>query len=144
MLSLFGTVKNSGTISMGAAGGPTDLGVPADLTLSGGGKVTLSDDSHNDFDTNGGTVMLTNAGNTIVGAGTIGDAGLVLVNQAKGVIAATGQITALILDTGSNSIVNSGTLEDTVGAVSTSGATSSTPRSSRPWGPMPGSRSKLL
>ena len=51
---------------------------------------------------------LTNVDNTISGAGTIGDSNLTLINQ--GTINANASL-ALVLNTGSNAIINSGTLE---------------------------------
>src|SRR5208282_4983493 len=79
-------------------------------TLSGTGKVTLSNNAGNAVISNGVAATLTNAGDTISGAGTIGDSYLTLFNQ--GTINAN-QTKALVINTGGNTITNSRTLEAT-------------------------------
>src|SRR4029079_13663044 len=75
------------------------------VTLTGGGEVVLSDDSGNVIF--GGTeyAKLINVDNTISGAGQI--TGLTLRNE--GIIRATGS-NALTINTGSNAVMNYGTL----------------------------------
>ena len=103
-----GTVDNTGTIALNAAGSPTDLAVVGAVTLTGSGNVTLSNNAGNVITSNGAPATLTNVNNTISGAGTIGDNYLTLVNQ--GTINAN-QTVALVINTGGNAITNSGTLE---------------------------------
>ena len=72
--------------------------------------MTLSNNAGNVIGSNGAPATLTNVKNTIAGAGTIADGDLTMVNQ--GVINAN-QIRALVINTGSNTITNSGTLKAT-------------------------------
>jgi hypothetical protein len=110
-LPLGGTVDNSGTIALNAAGQETELVILSDgVTLEGGGVVALSDNSGNAIVGRGAGATLTNLDNTISGAGRLGDPGMTLDNA--GVIDATGG-SPLIIDTGSNTIANSGTIEAT-------------------------------
>jgi hypothetical protein len=111
MLPLSGTVNNSGTISLEAAGAETLLQlIQNGVTLQGGGNVLLSDDIHNVIAGTLPIVTLNNVDNVISGAGQIGNGSLTLVNG--GTISATGT-NALVIDTGANAVVNSGTLEAT-------------------------------
>src|SRR5207249_4542246 len=89
------------------------------VTLQGPGSITLSDNNNN-FITGPGALstglgapsqpVTFNNGVTISGAGTIGSGNLILNNQKNGLIDATGT-NPLIIDTGANAVVNSGTLE---------------------------------
>ena len=109
MLPLSGTVNNSGTIVLNSAGAESDLElVQHGITLQGGGQVLLSDSGANVILGSASDVTLTNADNTISGAGQIGRGQLTLINS--GTIIATGN-NALVIDTGANAVVNSGTLE---------------------------------
>jgi hypothetical protein len=111
LLPLSGIINNSGTIALNDAGSGTELElIQHGVTLQGGGQVTLSDSSANMIIGTASDVVLTNADNTISGAGQIGEGQLTLVNS--GAIIATG-VNALTLDTGANVIVNSGILEAT-------------------------------
>jgi hypothetical protein len=109
-LSITGTVNNTGTIALNAVGSGADLAIVGAATLTGVGKVTLSNNIGNVIGSNGVAAALTNVNNTISGAGTIGDSHLTLNNQ--GTINANGSL-ALVIATGSNSVTNSGTLEAT-------------------------------
>ena len=109
-LEVTGTFDNSGTIALNSTGNATDLMIAGNATLSGNGKVTHSNNSGNAIVSNGAAATLTNVNNTISGAGTIGDSHLTLINQ--GTINANDSV-ALIINTGSNTITNSGTLEAT-------------------------------
>ena len=109
-LSITGTVNNTGTIALNAAGSGADLAIVGAATLTGAGKVTLSNNIGNVIGSNGTTATLTNANNTISGAGTIGDSQLTLNNQST--INANGSL-ALVIGTGTNTVTNSGTLEAT-------------------------------
>jgi hypothetical protein len=109
-VDMTGAVDNTGTIAVNASGNGADLAVVGSTTLSGAGKITLSNNAGNKFGSNGAPATLTNGNNTISGAGTIGDGRLTLSNQ--GMINANDSL-ALVVNTGSNTITNSGTLEAT-------------------------------
>jgi hypothetical protein len=81
--------------------------------LSGGGKVILSNSLHNAIVTHGSAATLTNAGNTISGAGTIGDATLTLINSGN--IDGNASST-LTISTGTHRMINSGTLQGATSA----------------------------
>ena len=74
------TVTNTGTITLNATTSATNLVIAGNVTLNGGGHLTLSDDSQNAIVSNGVAATLINVDNTISGAGTIGDANLTLDN----------------------------------------------------------------
>jgi fibronectin-binding autotransporter adhesin len=87
-------VHNAGNIFISSAGNPTAMSIGAGQSVSLGltGKITLSEtiDNGNAFISGGSGSTLTNAGNTIQGAGELGHgSGLALVNQAKGIISAS-------------------------------------------------------
>ena len=109
-LDITGTVDNTGTVSLNATANTADLAVVGAATLTGAGKVTLSNNAGNVITSNGAAATLTNVNNTISGAGAIGDSHLTLNNQ--GTINANDAL-ALVINTGSNTITNSGTLEAT-------------------------------
>ncbi|BCG93589.1 beta strand repeat-containing protein [Mesorhizobium sp. 131-2-1] len=111
LLPLSGTINNSGLISLDSTGGDTLLQlIQHGITLQGGGQIVLSDSVGNVISGTATDVTLTNVDNTISGAGQLGGGSLSLNNQ--GTIAATGT-QALVIDTGDNVTVNSGTLEAT-------------------------------
>ena len=111
MLPLSGIINNTGTIALESAGNTTILElIQNGVTLQGGGHVILSDSNENVISSAFPGVTLTNVDNTISGAGQLGDAQTILVNE--GAIVATGTH-ALTIDTGSNAVINSGTLEAT-------------------------------
>ena len=80
-LDITGTVDNTGTIALNATGNTADLAVVGAATLTGAGKVTLSNNAGNVIGSNGAAATLTNVNNTISGAGAIGDSHLTLSNQ---------------------------------------------------------------
>ncbi len=107
-LTLHGVIHDTGILSMRAGTRATTLVVGLDgASLTGGGQLVLDDRSLNrvvgDFDTS----TLANVNDKIRGSGTIGNAQLRLVNEAAGLING-GNATALILDTGTNTIDNAG------------------------------------
>jgi hypothetical protein len=59
--------------------------------------------------------MLTNVDNIISGAGQLGDGQMTLVNESAGVIDGNATGHALVVDTGSNAVMNYGTIEATGG-----------------------------
>jgi hypothetical protein len=107
-----GNFTNAGAIKLNSAGSATDFEVAGSVALNGGGALTLSNAATNFIVSNGSPATLTNVDNGISGAGQIGDANLTFVNQASGVVNATGTA-ALVLNTGTNTVINNGTLEDT-------------------------------
>jgi hypothetical protein len=114
-LVLLGDVDNSGTIMLASTGHLTELVIgPEGAVLQGGGKISLTNGAIDDNEIMGAALAdtLTNVDNTISGAGDLGGAQMTLVNDAKGVIDATG---TLSVDTGANEIVNAGLMEITVG-----------------------------
>ncbi|HWT98316.1 MAG TPA: Ig-like domain-containing protein, partial [Terriglobales bacterium] len=106
-----GVIDNTGVIQLNSTGNETDLEIiQHGATLQGGGQVVLSDDSHNTIYGSTADTLLHNVDNTISGAGNIGGGSLTLVND--GSIVADGTH-ALTIDTGTNHITNTGTLEAT-------------------------------
>ncbi len=106
-LVLIGNIVNNGTIAINEIGdGAARLFISGDVNLSGGGTVTLADKA------SGGSLLsaisgrsatdrLTNADNTISGAGAIGDGQMLLTNT--GTIVAQGTNPLVIrLSAGSN------------------------------------------
>jgi Ca2+-binding RTX toxin-like protein len=111
ILPLGGVVDNSGTIALGSTGSETNLQVLVEsLTLQGGGQVVLSDNDNNVIFGGAASATLVNVDNTISGAGQIGAGQMTLVNA--GSIVANGTH-ALVIDTGSKAVTNSGTLSAT-------------------------------
>ena len=117
-LNLQGTINNSGSVAIDSAGGggvlvAQSVGKQTTVTLEGHGTVALSDvpagDVANAITGGGAPVTLANLNDTINGGGTIGGAGLKLNNKAGGVIDATGA-TPLVIDTGSNTVMNAGSM----------------------------------
>ena len=106
-----GTINNSGTISLGAQGATTVFElIQNGITLQGGGNLTLSDSAYNVVSGSLPSVTFNNVDNVISGAGQLGAGSLILTNG--GTIIANG-INALVIDTGANSVINSGTIEAT-------------------------------
>ena len=111
ILPIGGMIVNTGTIELNSVGSETDLEILFQgATLTGAGKVILSDNSHNLIFGGTADTLLHNVDNTISGAGQIG-AGQLTLNNA-GTINATGN-NALVIDTGIHLITNTGTLEAT-------------------------------
>ena len=83
----------------------TYLSLPADQ-----GGITLSDNNNNFIAGPGSTAPVTfNNSVTMSSAGSVGGGNLILNNQKNGLIDATGS-NPLIIDTGANTVLNSGTL----------------------------------
>ena len=82
-LTLLGTISNAGTISQAAVTGVSDirLGSPI-VTLTGGGKLLMSNNGNNRIYGNAPNYRLVNVNNTISGAGQLGTAQMRLTNQA--------------------------------------------------------------
>ena len=110
------TFNNTGAINLQSTGDPTDIFVAGNVTLSGKGKVTLEDDSN--IVSDGSAATLTNNGNTISGAGTIGDSLLSFTNGTKGIVDATDGINNLNINTGAADVTNNGDGNDRSGKFS--------------------------
>jgi len=109
ILPLSGNIHNSGVIELNSTGDETDLQlIENGVTLDGGGQILLSDSDANVISGTSSTVTLNNEDNTISGAGQLGNGELSLTNA--GTIDATG-VHLLTINTGSNIVFNSGTLE---------------------------------
>ncbi len=106
------TLSNAGSLSLGSSGNVTELIIAApNVTLSGGGTVTLSNNPNNYIFGATSTDTLTNK-ETIQGAGHIGNGQLTLVNS--GIINAN-QSAGLTIQT-SGGTTNTGTIEATAGS----------------------------
>jgi hypothetical protein len=126
--SLEGAINLLGTITLQSTGDQTTLDmVPyytysngkstlSNPTLSGGGNIVLSGPNSQitgpSYYT--GPITFVNAGVTISGGGIIGGSNLALNNQTKGIVDAN-SYSPLIVDTGANTVTNSGILEATAG-----------------------------
>ena len=111
VLTLAGSVVNSGTINENSGVGSAELQVTGSgATLSGKGHINLSNNANNLLLGTSASTVLTNLDNVIAGAGSIGAGQLTLVND--GVINAN-KATPLVIDTGASVITNAGTLEAT-------------------------------
>ena len=109
VMPLSGTINNTGTIALSSTGDETNLQlIEHGVTFEGGGQIVLSDSDANVISGTSSNVTLDNEDNTISGAGRLGNGELTLTNA--GTIDATGTH-ALTIDTGSNSVLNSGVLE---------------------------------
>ncbi|MBA3811730.1 MAG: hypothetical protein H0X27_08855, partial [Caulobacteraceae bacterium] len=123
IFSVGGALANSGAINLNSGGNTTELFLSANTTLSGAGHVTLSDNGQNFIFGVAAATKLTNVDNTISGAGQLGNGQMTLINQASGVVDATGA-NALVLNTGSQIVTNAGLFEATgAGGLTISGTT---------------------
>ena len=111
VLELAGAIANKSTIMVNSLGSTTELLMVANTTLSGGGHVTLTDNTNN-YIFGSSTFSLDNIDNTISGAGNLGNGQLILLNQTAGVIDATGA-NALTINTAGNTVTNAGLIETT-------------------------------
>lgn len=115
-LFISGTLTNNGNLNVSSAANNSILGLNSSTTLTGGGTVTLSQSGAGSaiIQQQVGGLTLENVDNTIQGAGTIGNGGLALQNDAAGKIIAnaTGQTLAL---NGAAGVTNSGLLKATNG-----------------------------
>ena len=107
MLSLVGTIANSGTIMENGFGntGNTRLRLTGPVTLTGAGQVLMSDNANNEVFGNGALFMLTNQGNLISGAGQFGAGGMDYDNKS-GTIRGTGTNNALVINLGQGTGLN--------------------------------------
>ena len=82
----------------------------AGATLSGGGKIYLSNSAANLIVGEDATATLTNEDDRIFGAGDLGGGEMGLINAAGGVIASFGAA-GLVIDTGAATVINNGLIE---------------------------------
>jgi hypothetical protein len=107
------SLTNDGTFVIDGSAGNAIVNLASNVTLSGGGVVTLKSNTGAAF-LRGIGFTLTNTNNTIQGTGNIGDNGaLTIVNQSIIDANASGQ--NLNLNAGGGSVTNTGTLEATNG-----------------------------
>jgi fibronectin-binding autotransporter adhesin len=104
-INLQNTITNQGNISLPNT---TLTVLNGNVTLTGGGTVTMSNDAF--FNESGGSFTLHNVNNTIQGTGQLGQNGLALDNQANGIVNATGGTLSL---NGGGTVTNAGLLEAT-------------------------------
>jgi hypothetical protein len=107
-----GTLDNAGSVTLGASSDHSIIKVTGALTLTGGGEILMSNSTANLIVGSSATATLTNVGNAIVGAGDLGDGELTLINGAAGKIASNSPSAPLVIDTGANTIVNAGRIEN--------------------------------
>lgn len=110
-----GTITNTGIIEFGSTGSYANLVLGSNVTLNGGGTLTLNINNWNNNNITGAAAadVLTNVNNTIMGSGNIGLDKMALVNQ--GTINANQTAAPLVIQT-SNGATNTGILEATGGA----------------------------
>jgi hypothetical protein len=108
---LAGTITDNGTITLASGGNATELRLNGNVTLTGSGAVTMSNNSQNFIFGNAANDVLTNQ-ETIQGSGNIGDNQMALVNS--GTIDANngGGSNPLIIQV-SNGATNTKTMEAT-------------------------------
>ena len=116
---LLGTINNKNNFQVnGGAGANSIVMIDTNVTLQGGGTVTLSTASGGGaavLEQAVGGLTLTNVNNTIQGAGVIGNNGMSLVNQATVNANVSGQ--TLILEGMSGGLTNTGILEASNGGI---------------------------
>jgi hypothetical protein len=85
------TIDNRGTFNMASAGNATDVYINSNVSLVGGGTISMSNNLANNIYDNAGNrgFIFTNVSNTITGAGRIGLNTLAIVNEPAGSIIAT-------------------------------------------------------
>ena len=117
-LFVMGNITNNGNIQVAAAANNSILGLNTNTTLNGSGTVTLSQSGVGAaiIQQQAGGLTLTNASNTIQGAGTIGNGGLTLVNGVNGTILANVSGGTLFLN-GSGGNTNNGTFQVAAGSL---------------------------
>ncbi len=114
-----GTINNKNNFQMnGGSGADAIILAASNVTLQGGGTVTMSTASGGGaayIEQSGGPWTLTNVNNTIQGAGVIGNNGLSLVNHAT--VNANVSGATLTLDGMTSGLTNTGILEASNGGI---------------------------
>jgi hypothetical protein len=117
-----GSFLNRGTIALASTTSLTDLAIQVPgLTLSGGGEVSLIGPHTRIYGASPAT-RLVNVDNTITGHGWLGLGSLIFVNDAKGVVEATGA-QGLVVNVGASTMVNAGLMEAALGSTLTAPST---------------------
>ncbi len=111
---LVGTITNKANIQMNSTGSNTDLLISGDVTLNGGGTVTMGNSPANRFYSPSGANTITNADNTIQGAGQLGVGLTGIINN--GTILAN-QSNTLFVDPNATGLTNNGTLQVNSGSL---------------------------
>ncbi|MBA3810471.1 MAG: hypothetical protein H0X27_02285 [Caulobacteraceae bacterium] len=106
-LAATGVIDNTGAIALAGTSSGSALVVSGNLTLQGGGSLSLADVPGSLITGPTFSDTLSNVDNTIAGDGQIGGGQMTLVNQSKGFIEEPGA-TGLTIDTGSTAIINAG------------------------------------
>ncbi len=123
-LTVAGKLANSGVLDMlgyGAYAYVSELAVSGDVTLSGGGTVSLLDASGADSPVTQvitgatGSDTLDNVNNTIIGYGSLGAGQMALINETAGTIDAYGG--DLIVNTGAGTLTNAGLMQAPTGTL---------------------------
>ena len=115
--TLIGNMTNPGTILLNSVANFTDLALNGNVTLTGGGTVSLTN-----FARVLGSGILTNVDNLIEGnasaGGSLGANAIGLINQTAGVINANSSGLVLNVDPNSaNGLINQGTMEASNGGI---------------------------
>jgi hypothetical protein len=115
--TIAGTINNTGNISLNAGGNVADLILNGDVTLTGGGTITLEG-----FDRILGSGVLTNANNTIRGWSNtgygLGFDQIGIINQASGLIDANVSGNTLNVDpNAANGLINQGLMQASNGGI---------------------------
>ncbi|MFN0164076.1 MAG: PEP-CTERM sorting domain-containing protein [Burkholderiales bacterium] len=114
-VSLAGTITNQGTLTMSSAGFFTDLRMTADTTLTGNGSILMSSNGNNRiYGATGAERVTVGAGQTVAGSGQIGVNQLRITNE--GTIIANQPVGLTINPTGSEALINRGTLRVETGS----------------------------
>ena len=111
-LELKGTINNMGHIELANQGNATDIQIAGNVSVEGGGTITLGGSSGNSriLDEVGTAGVFTNVDNTIQGQGSIGFNRTQIVNQAAGTITANVSGQTLTLDNFGAAVTNQGSL----------------------------------
>ena len=109
-LTLEGVIDNTGKLeTLGGSAVSTVLIGAASVSLTGGGVIVMADTANNQIKGLSASDTLTNVGDIIEGAASIGAGAMTLVNDA---VIHGDQAVALIIDTGTRTIANAGTIEN--------------------------------
>src|SRR4029077_14590771 len=70
--TLIGTITNNGTLAQNSTGSLTDLHISGNVTLTGNGSLTLSNNFNNRIFASGSDSLVNDVNHTIQGAGQLG------------------------------------------------------------------------
>ena len=109
-----GTINNAGSVLVDATSNNTFLNLDGAVTAIGAGTITVTNGNAY-IRENQANSSLTNVNNTILGSGTIGNDGLIFINQAAGIVNANSTGNGLLIN--ANGVVNQGLFEATNGGL---------------------------